>query len=134
MAEKNQKRVDQTQINFDEINLTSDEQRAWEILRHRAGKEAALLGPKVAEATGLPYTEVRAIISHLVTDHQKLIASCGRGYYIPQTPEEIIEATKSLRHRGIMILRRAAKLQNTSLEDVFGQSRIEFSSELGVQS
>lgn len=68
---------------------------------------------------------MRALISHLVTDHGKLIASCGRGFYVPQTPEEIVEATASLRHRGIMILVRASRLQQSSLEDVFGQAVME---------
>ncbi len=120
--------MDQTQMNFDrvdEINLTSDEARVWEILRHRRGKDACLLGPTIAERTGIQYTEVRSIISHLVNDHGKLIASCGRGYYIPQTPEEISQATRSLRHRGIMILLRASRLQKLSIDEVYGQGKLE---------
>jgi hypothetical protein len=105
--------------------LTEEERAVWELIEPRRGKGIALLGPYIAVRTGLDYTTVRAIISHLVNHHGYLIASCSRGYYVPVTPEEVAAATRSLRHRGIMILMRAARLQKSSLEDVFGQARLE---------
>ena len=98
----------------------------WEILRSHKGKDAAILGHTIAAMTGIKYDEVRAVIAHLVNEHQCLIASCGRGYYVPVTEEEIASATRSLRHRGIMILMRASRLQKSSLEDIFMQAKMEF--------
>jgi len=106
--------------------LTKKERVVWEIVKAHRGRENAIIGPVIAQLTGLKYDEVRHIISHLVNERHCLIASCSRGYYIPITPEEIDHATKSLRHRGIMILMRAARLQRKSLEEVFGQGKLEF--------
>lgn len=90
------------------------------------GKSNAIKERTLAAATGLVGTEVRATIRHLVMDHGVLIASCGAGFFIAETEEEIRAATLSLRHRGIMILMRAAKLQKISIEDIFHQARMEF--------
>lgn len=115
-------------------SLTDEERRVWRSVSDRAGRGAAILGPRIAEQTALDYVTVRSVIAHLVNDHGMLIASCSRGYYVPETPEEILSATKSLRHRAIMILLRASRLQKTSLESVFHQGRLELSSESGVRS
>jgi hypothetical protein len=119
---------EQTSIDFTDRKapmLTDDERRVWWAISDHAGKEEAILGARVADLAQVDYDTVRAIISHLVNFHGYLIASCSRGYYVPVTPEEIAAATRSLRHRGIMILRRAARLQNSSLEEVFHQGRLE---------
>lgn len=105
--------------------MTAEERIVWSVIDHHHGKDQAVLGPAIAELTGLHYTEVRSIIAHLINDHGKLIASCGRGYYIPRTPEEITEATRSLRHRAIMILLRASRLQKQSIDEVYGQGKLE---------
>lgn len=109
--------------------LTEEERRVWRVLEARRGKAAALLGPAIAELAGSDYDTVRAIVSHLVSFHGCLIASCSRGYFVPVTHEEIDAATRSLRHRGIMILMRAARLQKSSLEAVYHQATLEFSRE-----
>ncbi len=83
----------------------------------------------LAGQTGLSETEVREKIRHLIMVHDVLIASTVQkpaGFYIPETPEEIDQATRSLRHRGISILARAAKLQRLSLEDIYHQAKMEF--------
>jgi len=115
--------TEQIEIDFE---LTKEERMVWEIVRQHRGRENAILGPVIAQMTGLKYDEVRHIISHLVNEHGCFIASCSRGYYIPVTAEESEQATKSLRHRGIMILMRAARLQKKSLEEVFGQGKLEY--------
>lgn len=119
---------DQLPIDFSDRKakiLTVDELKVWSVLETRRGRDQAMLGPAIAETTGSDYDTVRAIVSHLVNHHGYLIASCSRGYYVPVTPEEVTAATRSLRHRGIMILMRAAKLQKSSIEEVFGQARLE---------
>jgi hypothetical protein len=120
--------TEQINIDFTTRNapiLTNEEHIVWSAIKHHLGKDTAVLGTTIAECAGIDYVTVRAIISHLVNFHGYLIASCSRGYYVPVTPEEIQEATKSLRHRGIMILLRAARLQKNSIEDVFGQAKLE---------
>ncbi len=110
-------------------------QRATEDITHQEasilrliqrGKGNAIKVPVLEGATGLQGVEVRETIRHLIMEHSVLIASCTHGFFIAETAEEITEATRSLRHRGIMILMRAAKLQRISVEEVFGQARIEF--------
>jgi len=105
--------------------LTFEEQRIWDVIQLYRGKDNAVTGRQIAEWTGLEYDFIRSVISHLVNDHGYLIASNAKGYYVPETAEEIFEATKSLRHRGISILVRAARLQRTSLEDIFHQAKME---------
>ena len=73
--------------------------------------------------------DVRDTIRHLIMEHNILIASAvapPAGFYLPETKEEVEVATRSLRHRGIMILIRAAKLQKLTLEEIFHQGRLEF--------
>ena len=109
--------------------MTSEEHDISYIIGSHLGKDNAILGPVISEMTGHPYTEVRSIIAHLINDHGQLIASCQRGYYVPVTPEEISEATRSLRHRAIMILLRASRLQKISLDEVYGQGKLELKKE-----
>lgn len=121
--------VEQVQIDFSDRGvsiLTADELLVWNIIEERRGRAAAILGQVVADRTGIDYDTVRAIVSRLVNRHACLIASCAHGYFVPVTAEEISGATKSLRHRGISILMRAARLQKSSLEEVFGQAKIEY--------
>lgn len=127
--------TEQCQIDFkthpcaplDRGDLTNDERDIISLL-HK-GRENAIGVKALANTTRLQEVEVRAIIRHLIMEHGFLIASAvsaPAGFYIAETIEEISQATKSLRHRGIAILMRAAKLQKISLEELFHQSRIEF--------
>jgi hypothetical protein len=118
--------MQQEMLNFNGPDLTGEQQAVWECVWDRRGRGFEILGPAIAEMTGIEYTRVRAIIAHLINHHHKLIGSNAHGYYVPVTPDEIAEVTKSLRHRGIMILVRAARLQKTSLTEIFNQSYMEF--------
>ena len=72
---------------------------------------------------------VRDTVRSLIMARGLLVASAvddPPGFFIAETREEIIAATKSLRHRGIMILARVARLQKSSLELVFNLGRLEF--------
>jgi hypothetical protein len=106
--------------------MTQEEKAVWNCVRVYMGKRHEIPGAAIAEITGIEYDRVRAVIAHLVNYHHKLIGSNGKGYYVPVTADEVAEVTKSLRHRGIMILVRAAKLQKTSLVEIFNQARLEF--------
>ena len=117
---------EQDMLNFDGLTLTAEQQAVWNCIKDRRGKGSEILGTEISRITGLDYVQVRAIVAHLINHHSKLIGSNRRGYYVPVTAEEINEVTKSLRHRGIMILVRAARLQKTSLTEIFNQSYLEF--------
>lgn len=118
--------MEQLGLDFDGPHLTADQQAVWDCIKDRRGKGSEILGPEIARVTALDYVQVRTIIAHLINHHNKLIGSNGKGYYVPVTPDEINEVTKSLRHRGIMILMRAARLQKASLTEIFNQSYLEF--------
>ncbi len=120
---------EQLALNFSEPALNHEEWRVWNCVRDHRGKGNEILGTVIAERTGIEYDCMRAVISHLRRQHGKLIGSNAHGYYVPVTKEELYEVTKSLRHRGIMILVLASKLIGNSLEEVFHQGRIEFSGE-----
>lgn len=104
--------------------LTNEEMHISRLLRR--GKSNAIKERVLAAATGLQGVEVREKIRHLIMEHGVLIASCTHGFFIAETEEEIRAATLSLRHRGIMILMRAAKLQKISLKEIFNQTVMEF--------
>lgn len=106
------------------FNYTVTEQTILNELRH--GRANARTSAYFMQCAGLKDPEVRQTMRHLIIDHGVLIASSGAGFYIPETPAEITEATRSLRHRGISILVRAAKLQKLSITEVFNQSVIEY--------
>lgn len=114
---------DQLQIGFD---FTAEESHVLTAISLHRGRSNAVIGDILAEFTGIEYKRLREVISHLINHYGCLIASCPRGYFIPLTPAEISEATRSLRHRGIMILVRASKLQKASIEAIFHQARMEF--------
>lgn len=116
------------QATFD-FELTNEERMILAALRE--GKKYAILGDEISRLTGIEYDRVRHVISHLVNDHYYLIASYSRGYYIPTSIDEVSETTRSLRHRGISILVRAARLQKTSVEEIFNQSRMEYADTTG---
>ncbi len=114
---------------IDQEKLTEEEYRIWQQLSLYRGKGREVPGVLIAQVTGMEYTRIRSIIAHLINYHHKLIGSNGRGYFVPVTAEEITEVTKSLRHRGIMIPVRAARLQQTSLVEIFNQATLEFEKE-----
>ena len=117
---------EQMQLSFDSIPMTSDEKAVWAAIETHRGQGNEILGSRLADNLSLEYKRVRQIISHLVRTHHRLIGSNTNGYYVAVTPEEIDEITRSLRHRGIMILVRAASIQKGAVTEVFKQGLIEF--------
>ena len=111
---------------MDEILMTEDEQRVWQVLTTCRGRCMAILGPEIEQLTGIPYKRIQAIISGLVCHHGKLIGSGTCGYYLPVTVREMDQATWYLRHRAIVALHRASEFQRSSLEEVFGQAVFEY--------
>ncbi len=122
------------QVDIDALTapgLTTEERAVLGLLKK--GRENAITEKAISDITGLSGVEVRAIIRHLILEHGYLIASAvstPAGFFVAETEDEVREATRSLRHRGISILIRAAKLQKLSLEEIFHQARMEFEREI----
>lgn len=115
--------MDQLAFNFE---LTSEERHVLNLIR--TGRANAVLVRDLAVRTELSDVAVRQIVRRLIMERGILVASSvgdPPGYFIAETADEILAATKSLRHRGIMILMRAARLQKSSVELVFNQARLE---------
>ena len=117
----------QLAINFDGPQGLANEERLVLSLLIR-GRQNARNVDILAEMTGIHRRHIEKIVKRLIEDRGVCIgSSSGRpsGYYIIENPEEVEEVYKSLRHRGIEILKRAAKLKKISVEEVFGQGRME---------
>lgn len=122
--------MDQAAFDFN-LELTAEEAAVYCLLRD--GRARALSARDLADRTGLSDVRVRQTVRSLIMERGLLVASATDdppGFFIAETPDEIIMATKSLRHRGIMILVRAARLQKSSLELVFNQGRLELEGEI----
>lgn len=121
--------MDQAAFDFD-LQLTNEERAVYGLLRH--GRARALPARDLAAKTGLSDVQVRQTVRNLIMERGLLVASAvddPPGFFIAETADEVIHATRSLRHRGIMILVRAARLQKSSLELVFNQGRLELQAE-----
>ena len=116
--------MDQAAFDFD---LSSEELVVRNLLQ--SGRANALSVRELSERTGFGPVQIRQTVRRLIMDRGILVASAvddPPGFFIAETADEIITATRSLRHRGIMILVRAARLQKASLELVFNQGQLEF--------
>jgi len=120
------------QVAFD-FELTNEERHVLNLLKK--GRANAVSVRDLAVRTELGGVAVRQIVRRLIMERGVLIASSvgdPPGYFIAETADEILSATKSLRHRGIMILMRAARLQKSSVELVFNQARLELEETKGT--
>ena len=118
------------QAAFD-FNMTDEEGAVYCLLQ--SGRANALSARDLSERTGLSDKGIRQTIRSLIMERGILVASAvddPPGFFLAETPNEIITATRSLRHRGIMILVRAARLQKSSLELVFNQGKLELEGEI----
>ncbi len=121
--------MEQASFQFD-LNLTGEEHAVF--CQLGKGRARAVSVRDLAEQTHISERQIRDVVRTLIMQHGILVASAvddPPGFFIAQTREEIIAATRSLRHRGIMILARVAKLQKSSLELVFNLGRLEFEGE-----
>lgn len=118
------------------IDFTLTREERMLICALKPGRERARKVDLLAAICDTSERRIRQVIRHLILDHNILIATAvdePAGFYIAITRDEVEHATRSLRHRGIMILVRAAKLQKLSLEEIFHQGRLELQTEKGVQ-
>lgn len=116
------------QLNIFQGTLSDEEYFVWSIIQDHQGKRNAIKVDDLAQKTGIEGVRIREIVSHLVKEHGKLIgSSTGNppGFYVIADRAELDKQIKSLRHRGIMCLVRAAALSKSSVEDVFRQGRLD---------
>lgn len=117
------------QLNIFKQNLTDGEFSVWQIIERHKGRDNAVSVNQVAWQARMNEKGVREIVSELVRKHGKLIgSSTGNppGFYIIEDIKELESHIRSLRHRGISILYRAAQLSRTSITDIFKQTILEF--------
>lgn len=117
--------IEQPRLNFDPIELTNEEQAVLSLLL--GGKENARSVRFLAGMVGVSGVKLRQIVRGLIEHHGYCIGSrTGNppGYYLIIEPDDIAEVYRSLRHRGIMILHRAASLKRISVTEVFGQGEL----------
>lgn len=113
----------------DVIGLTEEEAAVWQIVKEHKGKALAIKADTLAFRCRMEEVRVREIISRLVVKHGKLIGSntgSPPGFYLITDEKELEKNVRSLRHRGIMCLVRAAALEKIAVEDMFNQARMEF--------
>ena len=116
------------QLNIFQQGLSDEEYKVLAIIDRHKGRESAIKAEALAWQTGFDEVKVREIVSRLVVKHGKLIgSSTGNppGFYVITDMDELKKQVKSLRHRGIMCLVRAAALSKTSIEEIFKQSRLD---------
>lgn len=119
---------EQVQIDFEGVEaeeLTQEETQILSLLQR--GRDNALSVRHLAECVGVTEVRLREMVRHLIDVHGACIGSSTSkppGYYIITDPEEIDAVYRSLRHRGISILVRAAKLKQISITEVFGQGEL----------
>ncbi len=117
---------DQITLDFSGPELTPEEALIASIVKNRRGAANAIKSTTIQELTGIGNVRLRAIIAHLINNHDMFIGSSQRGYFVPVTPEETEEALKNLGPRAMKILFRMSKIKRLSLDEVFRQERMKF--------
>jgi len=104
-----------------------------EIYGHQ-GRDAAISVPILTKSVHIRLGEfisevkVREIVRNLVVKHDMPIGSATHpppGYYIIIDAEELKEVVKSLRKRGLKILKRASELESYGRRNFVGQLELE---------
>lgn len=116
------------QLDIFRDSLTEQEGLVWRVIEGHRGKGNPIQVGAIAQQTEMNERVVREVVSHLVNRHGKMIGSSTgnpAGFYVITDREELERHLRSLRHRGILCLVRAAALQKKSLEEIFGQARLE---------
>jgi len=92
------------------------------------GRAHAISATTLTLQSGLSNRVVRRVIKTLIEEYASPIASTPTppaGYYIPETLEEILATTESLKSRALSILTRMARLRRVALPEVLHQLSLE---------
>ncbi len=96
------------------------------------GRMRARSAGDLARLTNVPERRLRQVIRHLIDYHHCVIGSATDeppGFYVITDPGELADVLGTLRHRGISILVRAARISGNSLDEIFKQGRLELEAE-----
>ena len=113
-------------------NASEIERRVWSVIQQHQGRAQAILSRDVEQETGLSVQEVSEAVKRLVSIHHCRIGSAlnrPAGFYVIETPEEAQASTGHLRARALSMLHRASVLQRVSLDEVYGQGKLELERE-----
>lgn len=117
----------QQAMKFGECN-PARESLVMALLRGHKGMAEAIPMSRVGEMLDLSTRDVQDSIKHLIEAHGEPIGSatgCPHGYYLIATAEEQARAEQQLKNRAMSCLIRLARLRKTSLENIFGQIKLE---------
>ncbi len=110
----------------DTARWSEEERELWELIKPRTGKESAVSAAELSRNTGIADRRLRDMVKALVEKRGMAICSCPRGYYIPQTPEEIEETLHMLVSWALSAMKRASRLRRSrKMAQLVGQLEIE---------
>lgn len=112
----------------DTLTMLPEESSVWTLIAAHHGRAHAIGAAALARQSGLSDRVVRRVIKTLIEQHAAPIASTPNppaGYYIPETLEEVLATTESLKSRALSILTRMARLRRVALPDVLHQLSLE---------
>jgi hypothetical protein len=92
------------------------------------GRMSAIPAGAIADRLAMDERKVRQVIRHLIDCHHAVIGSATDsppGFYLVTDPGELADVVGALRHRGISILARAARISGNSIESIFHQGVLE---------
>ena len=115
-------------------DMTDSERLVAGIIERHRGKETPVAREQLALLVGVTTREVERIVKHLVERHGCPIGSvCGsrvHGYYVITDAEDLARTAENLRARAMSLLKRLARLRQTTELDVLGQLRLDLETEL----
>ncbi len=111
--------------------LTSLEATILRILETHQGREntigrSTLVDQVNAECPLFPVSErrIRQIIKHLQSQHGERIGSCGKGYFMTQTAEELEKVCAYYDGYALSSLHVSARLRRMALPELLGQMKL----------
>ena len=115
-------------------DMTERERLVAGIIERHRGKETPVAREQLALLVGVTTRRVERIVKHLVERHGCPIGSvCAgdrHGYYIITDAADLARTADNLRARARSILKRLARLRQTTELDVLGQLRLDLEAEL----
>lgn len=115
--------------------MTHEERIVFNEISNHRGRDFAISVPILTKRVNirlgndsLAEVQVRKIVRALIVQHGIPIGSATRspvGYYIIVDGEEIKDVVKSLRQRGLKILKRASKIESCGRRNFTGQMELE---------
>jgi biotin operon repressor len=116
------------------LDMTERERLAASYLERHQGKDRPLARERLAALLGVTTREVERLVKHLVERHGCPIGSvCAgdrHGYYTIVDEADLARTADNLRARAMSLLKRLARLRQTTELDVLGQLRLDLESEL----